>query len=157
MKLIRPVRLTSELFAPFGKVHERPRGIGRDYFDEALISNRSQARPSISFVRNNPVSSVRLKVERLEQHKYSSQTFIPINAARWLVVVAGDKGGKPDGDSVKVFVASDAQGLTFTPGTWHLALHVLDRVSTHAIFMWRDETDGDETLADVHPFFIDLS
>ena len=157
MRVIRPVPLTSELFAPFGEVHESPSGLGRDYFDEALTSLRPEAHPSISFVRNSPVSSAQLHVDRLEQHKYSSQTFVPINASRWLVVVAGDREGQPDSETVKVFIASETQGLTFAPGTWHLGLHVLDRVSTHAIFMWRDGTDGDETFADVQLFSIDLS
>ena len=148
--------LTQESFAPFGRVLEQPAQPSRHYFDDELESHRDHARPSLSLVRNEPVAGSSLTFDQLECHRHSSQSFVPMNSQRWLVVVAPDMKGKPDISGTQAFVAGPSQGITFFPGTWHLGLHVLDAPSTHAIFMWRDLTKDDETFVDVTPTTIRL-
>lgn len=156
MRRVHPVELNAERFAPFGAVHPSPIEPGRDYFDGALSTARPHAKPSLSLVRNAPMLGESLVVRSLERHAHSSQTFVPMNAARWLVVVAPDDSGQPDAAHIRAFVASASQAVTYAPGTWHLGLHVLDRASTHAIFMWRDGTGSDESFANIPPLAIAL-
>ncbi len=156
MRCVQSIDLSAALFAPFGTVHSTPIKPGRDYFDSTLSTSRPDAWPSLSLVRNAPFVGDRLVIRSLERHAHSSQTFVPMNASRWLVVVAPDDQGRPDGASLHAFIASAGQAITYAPGTWHLGLHVLDRASTHAIFMWRDGTEGDESFADIVPLAVAL-
>ncbi|WP_422098605.1 ureidoglycolate lyase [Variovorax sp.] len=155
--MIEPHALSQAGFAPFGRVIEAPALPRRDYFDAELASHRSHASASLSLVTNDPVRERTLAFSSLECHPHSSQSFVPMNAGRWLVVVAPEALGRPDMPRALAFIAGPSQGITLHPGVWHLGLHVLDRRSTHAIFMWRDQTEGDETFVDVEPTTIDLS
>lgn len=148
--------LTAERFTAFGTLHHCPDIGRRDYFDAALATRRAGAWPSFSLVSNVPVTDDHLVIASLERHEHSSQTFVPMSASRWLVVVANDLAGRPDPATVQAFVATANQAITFHAGTWHLGLHVLDQPSTHAIFMWRDGTAGDESFASLAPFAVQL-
>lgn len=148
--------LTPEAFATYERVLESPRNPSRHYFDDDLQFHRNSARASLSLVRNEPVRRQSLTFDRLECHRYSSQSFVPMCSQRWLVVVAPDLNGNPDISGAKAFVATPDQGITFFPGTWNLGLHVLDEAATHAIFMWRDLTVDDETFVEVEPTTIHL-
>lgn len=144
-------------FVPFGQILEAPLRAGRAYFDEALRNGRTSAWPSLSIVHTMPVQGSELHVQQLERHEHSSQSFVPMESGRWLVVVCPmAPGGGPDVSRVKAFVARPDQAVTFHANTWHLGLHVLDRPASHVIFMWRDKSAGDETFVDVSQFTIKL-
>ncbi|KAI1502572.1 ureidoglycolate hydrolase [Biscogniauxia marginata] len=96
-----------------------------------------------------------VKVEFLERHPFTSQTFVPLGgapAARYLVVVAptlaedpagagadagrvpvpkgeGESeskgGGLPDVRALRAFVATGRQAVTYAPGTWHAPMMAL--------------------------------
>ncbi len=90
----------------------------------------------------------------LERHPYSSQTFIPIRVARYLVIVAPDKpDGSPDLDEVRCFLANGRQGITYRRGLWHHDMTVLDESAEMAILMWCDGSSDDEELLDVDAQF----
>jgi ureidoglycolate lyase len=91
----------------------------------------------------------------LERHEFSSQTFVPIDVARWLVVVAPHAvGGGPDVSALRAFIATGRQGVTYKANTWHHGLTVLDRPGRFAVFMWRDGGKGDEEFVAVPPFTV---
>ena len=48
----------------------------------------SAARPSVSVSQREPTPDRPIVVNLLERHEFSSQTFIPIDVDRWLIVVA---------------------------------------------------------------------
>jgi ureidoglycolate lyase len=147
--------LTSEAFEPFGEVFCRLTEPGRVYTDAGLGNGRPAAWPSLSMANKLPLGALELEVHELERHAHSSQTFVPIDAGRWLIVVAPhDPGGRPDGARACAFVASSHQGVTYRANTWHHGLTVLDRPADFAIFMWRDGTAGDEEFAPVVPFSV---
>ncbi len=72
----------------------------------------------------------------LERHRLGTQTFIPLNGARYVVLVAlGDsaKLGKTelgkaqlDVSTLRAFAVGSHQGITLRPGTWHHSLLALD-------------------------------
>jgi len=135
---------TREAFAPFGDVIDIPDRAGRTYYEDTLGNLRPGAHSSLS---------VSLKAETLERHEFSSQTFVPIDVQRWLVVMAPHAApGGPDLGRLRVFIATRKQGVTYKPNTWHDGLTVLDWPGCFAVFMWRDGSKGDEEFVPVRPF-----
>jgi ureidoglycolate lyase len=99
-----------------------------------------------------------LRLDTLERHEFSSQTFVPIDVARWLIVVAPHAAtGGPDIGALHAFMATARQGVTYRANTWHHGLTVLDRAARFTIFMWRDGSAGDEEFVPVEPFTVRVS
>jgi ureidoglycolate lyase len=150
-----PEPLTKQAFAPFGEVIDVPDAAGRTYYEEALGNLRPQAHPSLSLSLKTETADRPLRAELLERHEFSSQTFVPIDVGRWLIVVAPHAAaGGPDLVGVKAFIATGKQGVTYRPNTWHHGLTVLDRPGRFAVFMWRTGSKGDEEFVPVQPFTI---
>ncbi|HEY0822603.1 MAG TPA: ureidoglycolate lyase [Ramlibacter sp.] len=61
----------------------------------------------------------------LERHLWGSQTFIPLQAGRWVVLVARGHA-HPDPGSLAAFAVGPRQGVTLHAGTWHHPLIALD-------------------------------
>ena len=152
--LIDPQPLTKEAFAPFGDVIDVPTEAGRKYYEDALGNLRPNAHPSLSMTFRVETADRPLKSELLERHEFSSQTFVPVDVGRWLIVVAPHaKTGGPDLAGLKAFIATGTQGVTYKPNTWHHGLTVLDRPGRFAVFMWRAGT-RDEEFVPVQPFTV---
>ena len=152
---IEPQPLTREAFAPFGDVIDVPSAAGRTYYEDALGNLRADARPSLSVSQREPSTERPIRAELLERHEFSSQTFVPLDVARWLIVVAPHaKAGGPDVTQVRAFIATGKQGVTYKPNTWHHGLTTLDRPGRFAVFMFRDGVKGDEEFVPVAPFTI---
>lgn len=155
MRQINPSPLTAEAFAPFGEVLEAPSEPGRRYFDEALGNARAHARTSLSLARVPPTPERPLVARQMERHAFSSQSFVPLGTARWLVIVAPHgRDGKPDAAAARAFVAGPGQGITYRADVWHHPLTVLDAGAVFAVLMWRDGSSGDEEFVDVEPFLV---
>jgi len=147
--------LSADVFAPYGDVVEAPVQPGRAYFNASLGNLRSSAQPKLWMLTKLPAPSLPLQFDALERHEFSSQSFVPINVNRWLVVVApSDPQGGPAADRVEAFLATSAQGVSFRPNTWHGSLTVFDRVSHLTVFMWLDGTPADEEIVAVPPFIV---
>ena len=151
---IVPKPLTREAFAPFGDVIDVPSAAGRTYYEEALGNLRPHARPSLSMTFRVPTADRPLKSELLERHEFSSQSFVPVDVGRWLIVVAPHaRAGGPDMTGLQAFIADGSQGVTYRPNTWHHGLTTLDRPGRFAVFMWR-AGEKDEEFVPVAPFTI---
>ena len=61
----------------------------------------------------------------MERHALGTQTFVPLNGVRYVVVVAGG-GDRPDPATLAAFFVGGHQGITLRAGTWHHALLALD-------------------------------
>jgi ureidoglycolate lyase len=153
---IKPQKLTREAFAPFGDVIDMPREAGRYYHDDALGDQRPGASPSLSVALKAETPERPLKSEMMERHEFSSQTFIPVEVGRWLIVVAlhAAKGG-PDMTEARAFIADGSQGVTYKANTWHHGLTTLDRPGSFAVFMWKAGT-ADEEFVPVEPFTVKI-
>jgi ureidoglycolate lyase len=156
MRLVPTEPLTVEAFAPYGDVLSAPASRGRAYFERGLGNARPSARASLSMSLVAPLAALPLAATRMERHEFSSQTFLPLSVARWLVIVAphAPEGG-PDTRSVKVFLAGPGQGVTYRMNVWHHPLTVLDAPAEFAVFMWRDGGAGDEEFVTLkEPFTV---
>ena len=148
MKLV-PEPLTPEAFLPFGAVIRAPTKSGRAKFPGALQNLRQDAQPTISTSRAEPVS-LPLRSSVMERHQFSSQTFLPLDVSRYLVVVAPDTGeGRPDVSRVRGFIVDGTVGITYASGTWHHAMIVLDRPGCFAVLIWRNGTSEDIETVDL--------
>lgn len=153
---IRAQPLTAAAFAAFGEVLEAPADAGRVYFDGALANGRTAAWPSLSMSRARPAPAGPLTARVMERHAHSSQSFIALEAARWLVTVAPHSpAGGPDMTQAEAFVCGPGQGMTYRADVWHHPLTVLDAPAVFAVFMWRDGGSGDEEFVDIAPVTID--
>lgn len=150
--------LTPEAFAPYGDVLAPPSDFGRAYFDEGLRNARAAARPSLSVSHARPLAGLPLEAKVMERHEFSSQSFLPLDVSRWLVIVAPSAAdGGPDPSRAVAFVAGPGHGVTYHAGTWHHPVTPLDRPARFAVFMWRDGTSADEEFrALAAPFTVDL-
>lgn len=154
MELI-PQPLTKEAFAPFGDVIDVPETPGRTYYNDALGNLRPDAQANLSLSLKAETPDRPLRSDYMERHEFSSQTFVPLDVERWLIVVAPHaSAGGPDVTGMKAFIATGRQGVTYRPNTWHHGLTVLDRPGRFAVFMWLDGGKGDEEFVPVPPFSI---
>jgi ureidoglycolate lyase len=153
---IIPQPLTREAFAPFGDVIDVPNEAGRTYYEDALGNLRPEARASLSMTFRVPTQDRPLKSETMERHEFSSQTFVPVDVGRWLIVVAPHAtSGGPDMAAARAFIANGQQGVTYKPDTWHHGLTTLDKPGRFAVFMWRAGTK-DEEFVPVAPFTVKI-
>ena len=147
---ISAVPLTAAAFTPFGQVIERPVDFGRVYFSDALANGRAVAKASLTLSKARPLEAAALTAAKMEGHEFSSQSFVPIDVSRYLVIVAPHAaGGGPDGARLHAFVARGYQGVTYGMNIWHHPLCVLDRPGQFAVFMWLDGGRGDEEIVDL--------
>ncbi len=150
MRRIACVPLTAAAFAPFGEVIERPTDFGRVYFSDALANGRSGAKPSLSLSQSRPFEGAELEATKMERHEFSSQSFVPIDVSRYIVIVAPHgEDGRPDSARLQAFLARGDQGVTYGMNVWHHPMTVLDRPSKFAVFMWLDGGKGDEEFVDL--------
>ena len=107
---ITPQPLTREAFAPFGDVIDMPTEAGRFYYDDALGNLRSSATAEpVGRTQGRRRPTGRSRSDMLERHEFSSQTFIPVDVGRWLIVVAPHAAqGGPDTKKAIAFIATAA-------------------------------------------------
>lgn len=137
--------LDAALFAPFGNVIALRAGLPgtRDDLTAAMENRRDHARLAPTMSRNAP-TAMPLRVKWMERHPYSSQTFIPHDLGRYLVLVAPcADNGDPFIDQLQAFVADASQGVTYRPDVWHHPFTALDRPSECFVLRYDDGTDSD--------------
>ena len=155
--------LSRTVFQPFGDVIENPRttnegtwpvakhvnqGSALKYADISTVTNaypsNSGARPSIALFVCSPRHPVTdesaaidyLQLSVLERHRFTTQTFIPLDhppEASYLVVVAPSKHTRgsvhdlPDVDNMRAFIAKGTQAITYGAAVWHAPMIVLGK------------------------------
>ena len=129
--ILSPRALSREEFAPFGQVIEAGEGNNFLVNDGTAMRFHDLARIDVSEDHGHPCVSIfraqarslPLRLTMLERHPLSSQAFVPMGQARFLIIVAlaGDQPRKP-----QAFVSSGHQGINYNRGTWHHPLIALD-------------------------------
>lgn len=148
MRTIELEPLTAKSYARYGNViaaNERWRPANQNTAKKsehlAELVDRRGARANLSVFRCAP-RSLPHAVTLLEKHPASTQLFVPMNAERYLVIVAlGDD--KPDLTTLRAFEASPTQGITYHPGVWHHPMVALERETDFFCLVFEDETAAD--------------
>lgn len=136
-------------FAPFGDLIASPRSLPNIDFSGALDNQRAGAKTTLYTTIVEPVA-VPLTITKMEQHRFSSQTFLPLDASRYLVCVAPHgKDGQPDPDALQAFIMPAGIGITYRANVWHHPMMALDRAASFAVVMWRDGSTDDEEFVDL--------
>ncbi|MEP2652114.1 MAG: ureidoglycolate lyase [Paraglaciecola sp.] len=135
-QLVKPKALTSESFEAFGDVIEVNSestnfsindGYTQRYHDLATVDvSENNGRTLINIFRSTPLAQP-IAIKMMERHPLSSQAFIPMGSAPYLVVVAPK--GELDTDKIEVFLARADQGVNYHKGTWHHYCLALSQVS----------------------------
>jgi ureidoglycolate lyase len=143
--------LTADAFAAFGSVFSAPAAPGRSAPVAELLSDRAHATPTLTVSLEDP-PPLPVIIRCLEQHPFSTQTFIPLDLSRYLLVVAPTlHSGHPSLAEARAFVGGATQGVSYVTGLWHAAFMVLDRRGSYAALIWRDGTAADEVFIDLPP------
>jgi ureidoglycolate lyase len=142
-RVLRLEPLTREAFAPYGDVVEPPALGDRITLSDTLVARDGAAAPRLSFNHARPIE-LPLTATEMERHNRTSQCFVPIDVARWVVMVAPDMGGVPDPAGLRAFVVRGDQAVNYHLGTWHHPLRVLDRPGRFAVLMWSTGTKADD-------------
>ena len=152
MKLvIEPI--SEEVFAPYGTVVRAPADLGRSPFPDALQNTRPNARATLSASNSLP-KTLPYTGTVMERHRFSSQTFFPLDVARYIVVVAPHgPAGLPDMLCARAFMVPGDTAITYAADSWHHPMLALDRPARFSVLLWRDGTNADiETVDLEHPF-----
>ncbi|RYF35518.1 MAG: ureidoglycolate hydrolase [Comamonadaceae bacterium] len=153
---LRPI--DPEDFAPYGVVLA-PRGDATrlDRF-EVLVNQRPQARANLASVRADRYDAPGFQVHTLERHPDSSQTFFPLTAKRYLVVVCPSTAeGAPDTSRLLAFEVPGDVGIHYFPGTWHTGIGVLEGVGDFLMVVHEDGSAGDCEFRSVEPVEVALT
>lgn len=150
MAALTPIPLTARVFAPFGDV------LGFDSTKARLVNDGNALRADLparlAFSAGEPrLALFRVEAQRLpltvavmERHPNSSQTFVPVTAERFLVIVAPNAGdGFPDIHRCEAFVGDRGQGFNYHPGVWHAPIVALDAGGDFLMLIWEKGAAAD--------------
>lgn len=159
MRTVTAEPLTPEAYAPYGDVVSadrsdvpaRPANQGtaarRNHLAE-VRSLRPGATLNVCSFRCAPRLDWPMPLALLEKHPASTQVFIPMNAQRYLALVALG-GESPDLSTLRAFVATGTQGVSYRPGVWHHPMIALDERVDFTCLVWEDGSDGDCAVRDL--------
>ncbi len=148
--MIKAIPLTSEAFAAFGQVLQ---GSGaeteRKSFAARMENMRPDARPNMTYMKLVPATGS-IRIEALEKHEYSNQTFIPLNGTRHLVAVCpSTPNGDPVISELKVFIAEGSQAVNYNADIWHAPRMALNNPGEFIMFRWDDGSNRDTVLIEL--------
>lgn len=148
--------LTVEAFAPYGGVVSAGLRAGKSAnqgtavrfdFCAPVSSTRPTATGNLAVFRSTK-KTLPFEVRLLERHPCSTQAFVPMVCARFLVVVAPalpdpEGAGAPDVDAVVAFVCGPGQGISYGVGVWHHPIIALDDDADFAMLAFEDGSAAD--------------
>ncbi|MFT3689403.1 ureidoglycolate lyase [Paenirhodobacter sp.] len=131
--------LTKEAFSAFGDVLSADgapdriinAGMCGRYHDRARLDFGPEGRAGVSVFKAIP-RALPYTFDLLERHPEGSQTFVPMTADPFLVIVAPDEGGRP-GTPLALVTRGD-QAISFHRGTWHGVLTPLAEPGLFVVF-----------------------
>lgn len=137
--------ITAEAFAPFGQLlPPRPAGSARLELIDELENGRASAKPRLSLASVAP-KALPLTAVEMERHVHSSQAFVPVDCASYLVLVAPHGAdGLPDTAGLRAFRVPGDTGINYRADTWHHPLAALEREARFVVLTFVDGTASDE-------------
>ena len=127
--LIKPKKITQENFKKFGDLIStkkiKPININNGYakrFNNLCRINTSLKKgKTIMSIFSSKKRKFPMKINMMEKHPLSSQSFVPMAETTFLVFVA-PKGKRPDTKKIKSFIVPKQTGINYKPGIWHFPL-----------------------------------
>jgi ureidoglycolate lyase len=160
---ITPEQLTAEAFSRFGDVIDVQSardcrvingGNTHRYHNLARLSlTADRGTPLVNVFRSTPLP-LPVTLKSMERHPLSSQTFYPLSANPYLVVVAPP--GELRETEIRVFIATSTQGVNYHPGTWHHYSLALNSVSDFLVIDRGGREENCDEADLINPLVIDL-
>jgi len=127
--------LTREAFRRFGDVLDASgspdevanAGAAKIWRDRAEVDFAGRGGRICFNVVRTAAQRLPLEIGLMERHPLSAQTFAPLAAAEWLVIVA--PAGALDPEAVVAFRVRPGQAVNYRRGVWHCPLVALERES----------------------------
>lgn len=135
---IEPV--TAANFSPYGQLVAPSEAYGRQSFSAGLSHDHRPVALSTTHVR---AVQLPITIEQIERHPFSSQTFVPMEVSRWVVVVSVS----PELSDLRGFIVGPGVGVTIGRGIWHYQLTALDSDATFVVLMWKDQSTDEEIIS----------
>lgn len=141
--------IDAERFAPYGQLIEVPsNGTRQDYAGNLSVAAPG-LKPNLAVIRAEP-KPMPFSLEAMERHPSSSQAFMPLSAARYLVLVCpGKTDGTPDFDRLEAFTCTGNQAVNYNRNTWHHGMTTIGEAGTFTMFMWDEGNERDTEWARV--------
>lgn len=139
-------------FAAFGSFVTPPEAAGRRSFYSEHLTARPDGAAPVLHVNHVAARELPLEVTQVERHPHAAQCFLPLDVARYAVVVMpSDAAGLPRPDLALGFLVPGTMGVIYAPGVWHMGAAVLDRTGHFAVLMWRGGPLGDDEFRSIPP------
>ena len=147
--VIIPKPLTNKNFAKFGEVISAygdnfstiNNGFAKKYANLANIDTSETQGISALHIFLTKKRDLPLTINMLENHPFSSQTFIPRHNKPFLIVVA-PVSTQPVVDYIEAFITNGGQGVSYSRGIWHFPLI---SITDNAEFIVIDRMDSLKT------------
>ncbi|MEQ1769565.1 MAG: ureidoglycolate lyase [Devosia sp.] len=115
-------------------------------FRDVLAIGDTPGKHGFTILCPQPVTGPTVTITALERHPHSTQSFVPIRAGRWVVVLASTlSDGSPDIAGARAYLAGPNDAICIGHNVWHAGLTVLDGPAEFAMMMWR-ATAGDDGI-----------
>ncbi|MFN4129835.1 MAG: ureidoglycolate lyase [Paracoccaceae bacterium] len=144
--ILTPTPADAAAFARFGTLVDKPESAGdRRMFSDWLPATDGLA---LQFHLNHVApSALPSPLAQVERHPHSAQVFLPVDVARYLVVVMPSLAdGAPDVLRACCLALPGTVGVIYRRDVWHAGIMVLDRPGSFAVLMWRGAQDDDVFL-----------
>ncbi len=126
---LTPQAITEENFAPYGKVIMLRHGLELS----AIAHTDDKSNMAVKVIQANKIN-MGDPVPFLERHPLSTQTFIPMNEGRFVIVVAKiTSDNSVDLDTLRSFITNGSQGIQYDSHTWHMPFSALDTEKQFAV------------------------
>lgn len=149
---VMPVAPDAMAFAPYGHLVTPPDAPGKRQFYSDTLYQRPHASAPVLHVNHVLPQPFPITVSGIERHPHAAQCFLPIDVARYVVMVMpSDEAGAPRTDQALAFLMPGTMGVIFNPGVWHLGATVLDRPGHFTVLMWRGGVAQDDEFRTIAP------
>lgn len=135
--------------APFARLLRAQDGQFTD-IPEALEPGDTPGHHALAILCPRPVAGPEIRIASLERHPHSTQSFLPIRAGRWIVLVAPTlPDASPDIAGARAFLAGPGDAICIRRNVWHAGLTVLDGPAEFAMMMWKADAGDDGIVHDL--------
>lgn len=146
--------MTREAFGPFGRLvacpgQGEPRGVNEgtaERWDAQVHCDNPRPNATLNVATFQArARALPFDLVTLERHPFSTQIFVPLHAARYVVVVAEGTASEPG--PLHAFLVPGHIGIAYAANVWHHTLIVLDAPASFACFVYEDGSAGDCEVA----------
>lgn len=149
--------LTQESFSAFGDVIEKEnhdffsinQGLTQRYHALSVAQiTGDHVTVGMSIFHNLCATQIPFKIDMLERHPYGSQSFIPLQQQKFIIIVALPLDQKqPNEQQIYAFLSNGKQGVTYHQGVWH---HPLITLEAESEFLVVDRIGGGQNCDVYH-------